>query len=85
MELKVLEQKVLAEERGAEYSGASLAAEEVRAPLLQRRCLPAGQGTWHQARPRYIVHVPPDVSLFPVLFFTLGLAFDSTFPFHMLH
>lgn len=37
MELKVLEQRVLAEERGSHYTGASLAAEEERAPLLQRR------------------------------------------------
>ena len=38
VELKVLEQRVLAEERGSHYSGASLAAEEDRQPLLQRRC-----------------------------------------------
>ena len=41
MELKVLEQRVLAEERGSHYTGASLAAEEERSPLLQRRlCTP---------------------------------------------
>ena len=38
VELKVLEQRVLAEERGSHYSGASLAAEEDRQPLLQQRC-----------------------------------------------
>ena len=38
MDLKVLEQRVLAEERGSHYSGASLAAEEDRQPLLQQRC-----------------------------------------------
>ena len=39
--LKVLEQRMLAEERGSHYSGASLAAEEERQPLLQRRFGPA--------------------------------------------
>lgn len=38
VELKVLEQRVLAEERGSHYSGASLAAEDDRQPLLQQRC-----------------------------------------------
>jgi len=36
-ELKGLEQRVLAEERESNYTGASLAAEEERAPLLSRR------------------------------------------------
>ena len=36
-ELKGLEQRVLAEERESNYTGASLAAEEERTPLLSRR------------------------------------------------
>ncbi len=36
-ELKGLEQRVLAEERESNYTGASLAAEEECAPLLSRR------------------------------------------------
>ena len=46
VDLKVLEQRVLAEERGSHYSGASLAAEEDRQPLLQQRC-GAGRRAWN--------------------------------------